>query len=610
MAKPKRGATNLCGVIAVDKPGGMTSHDVVDCLRRLTGEGRIGHAGTLDPAATGLLLVCIGPATRLSAELTGCDKTYEARIVFGTATDTDDAEGSPIATAPLPATLADADFARKVLASFVGEQEQLPPRFSAIKKGGRKAYELARAGKAVELEPRPVTIHALRLIEATADYWDIEAEVSKGTYLRSLARDLGIAVGSQAHLGALRRTRSGRVSLEQAHTLGELGKKDLRSCFLDPIGDLGLAKELLSGGSTQAADTRGDTRGTVSFVSFDTKETVPLVSGGAAGGAVPSAPSPRCAQVISPSSEIDLGEFVCAIGVFDGLHEGHHFVISQALEQARELDIPAVVITFDRDPDELFLKPGAQRKLLINEDRIGLLASSGVDVVLVIPFDAALASEGPLEFLNAVVAARGIPRGIHVGADFRFGARALGTVDDLRLWAAERDCEIRAHRLFSDEGLPVTSTRIRNALQTGELALANRLLARPYFLWARVAEGRNVGRELGFPTANLELEERLVRPADGVYAGAVVVGGGRYRAAISVGVPATFEGASATIEAHLLDFQGDLYGQRIKAFFLKYLREMRPFASIEELQKTVQANIEQTRRIPLPDDKVCWPAFT
>jgi riboflavin kinase/FMN adenylyltransferase len=316
------------------------------------------------------------------------------------------------------------------------------------------------------------------------------------------------------------------------------------------------------------------------------------------------------ARVIPLSSELDLGEFVCAIGVFDGLHEGHRFVIGQAIEQAQRLNIPAVVITFDRDPDELFLEPAAQRKLLINEDRIGLLADSGADTVLVIPFDTALAAEEPLEFLNAVIAAHGIPRGIHVGADFRFGARALGTVDDLRRWGAERGCEIRAHRLFSDEGLPVTATRIRNALQAGELALANRLLARPYFLWARVAEGRNVGRKLGFPTANLELEERLVRPADGVYAGVVVVGGVRYRAAISVGVPATFEGAPATIEAHLLDFDGDLYGQRIKTFFLEYLREMRPFASIEELQQTVQANIEQTRRIPLPDDTACRPALT
>lgn len=242
--KAKRGATNLFGVVAVDKPHGITSHDVVDCLRRLTGEGRIGHAGTLDPAATGLLLVCVGKACRLAEQLTAADKTYEARVTFGTATDTDDAEGDVCATAAVPACLADVSYARATLDGFIGEQEQMPPRFSAIKKNGKKAYELARAGKAVELKPRSITIHTLRLIKASAEYWDIEAKVSKGTYLRSLARDLGEAVGSRAHLSALRRTKVGAVSIEQAHTLEELERNGVQSCFLNLALDLGLSKEI------------------------------------------------------------------------------------------------------------------------------------------------------------------------------------------------------------------------------------------------------------------------------------------------------------------------------------------------------------------------------
>jgi riboflavin kinase/FMN adenylyltransferase len=310
-----------------------------------------------------------------------------------------------------------------------------------------------------------------------------------------------------------------------------------------------------------------------------------------------STPSPR---IISLADKPQLGSFVCAIGVFDGLHEGHRFLIDKAIAQARRLGHPAVAITFDRDPDELFLEPSAQRKLLINEDRIGMLAASGVDVVLVIPFDAALASKEPFEFLNAVIATQGIPRGIHIGSDFRFGYQARGTVDDLRLWSAEHNCEIFAHQLLSSEGLPVTATRIRDALQAGELVLANRLLTRPHFLWARVAEGRSMGRQLGFPTANLELEERLVKPADGVYAGVVEVDGELYRTAVSVGVPATFAGAPPTIEAHLLDFDGNLYGQRLRIFFLEYLREMHGFASVEELQRTVQHNIAQARALSIP----------
>jgi riboflavin kinase/FMN adenylyltransferase len=319
-----------------------------------------------------------------------------------------------------------------------------------------------------------------------------------------------------------------------------------------------------------------------------------------------SAESKRQARVVRLPAAFAPGAFVCAIGVFDGLHEGHQFVIGEAIKQARRLGIPAVAITFDRDPDEHFLTPENQRKLLVNEDRIRFLAVSGVDAVLVIPFDAELSAQGPFEFLDTVLAAHGDPRGIHVGADFRFGHRALGTVGDLRAWAARRDCEIFAHRLLTDEGLPVTATRIRDALQAGELALANQLLTRPYFLWARVTEGRGVGRDLGFPTANLKLEERLVRPADGVYAGVVTLDDAHadaterlFRAAISVGVPTTFGQAPATIEAHMLDFDGDLYGRRLKVCFLKYLRPMRPFASVEELQRAVQTNIEQTRALPL-----------
>jgi tRNA pseudouridine55 synthase len=245
MAKARRGATDLAGVIAVDKPSGLTSHDVVDRLRRITGEGRIGHAGTLDPLATGLLIVCIGPATRLSDALMAGDKTYEARIVFGTATTTDDSAGDVIASAPLPKELASEHFAQSVLAGFVGQLQQIPPQFAAIKQDGKKAYELARAGKPVELSARTVTIHSLGLLALGPTWWDIEARVSKGTYIRSLARDLGEAAGSRAHVGALRRTQSGRVTLDVAHTLEELEQTpDIRSCFLDPVNDLGLSQEV------------------------------------------------------------------------------------------------------------------------------------------------------------------------------------------------------------------------------------------------------------------------------------------------------------------------------------------------------------------------------
>lgn len=222
MPKIKRGATDLDGILLVDKPAGVTSHDVVDMVRKMTGEGRVGHAGTLDPAATGLLIILVGPSTRLSEQLLNHDKTYLARIAFGRSTDTDDSEGKTLTEAEPLAQTGDADFARSVLAGFVGTIEQMPPQFSAIKQSGQRAYVAARKGQTVELVARTVHIYGIELLAATPDSWDISASVSKGTYIRSLARDIGEAVGCPAHLAALRRTRIGDWSVSQATTVEEL----------------------------------------------------------------------------------------------------------------------------------------------------------------------------------------------------------------------------------------------------------------------------------------------------------------------------------------------------------------------------------------------------
>ncbi|HZL05264.1 MAG TPA: tRNA pseudouridine(55) synthase TruB, partial [Coriobacteriia bacterium] len=189
----RRGATDLSGILAVDKPSGITSHDVVAAVRRATGERRVGHAGTLDPVATGLLTILVGPATRLEPYLSGHDKTYVATIAFGTSTDTDDADGAVIQTVPVPGDVIDPDAASRLLASFTGEQLQVPPAYSAIKRGGQVAHRAARAGEPLAIEPRPVVVRAAELIaiDSTVPVWDVRFTVSKGTYIRALARDIG-----------------------------------------------------------------------------------------------------------------------------------------------------------------------------------------------------------------------------------------------------------------------------------------------------------------------------------------------------------------------------------------------------------------------------------
>ncbi|MGB4442659.1 MAG: tRNA pseudouridine(55) synthase TruB [Coriobacteriia bacterium] len=244
--RPRRGATDLAGVLLVDKPAGLTSHDVVSALRTATGERRIGHSGTLDPMATGLLVVIIGRATRLERYLVGHDKSYDARIAFGKLTDTLDAEGTVTETAPVPPQVLDETFARDVLARFVGPQDQIPPAYSAIKRGGMSAHRVARAGGTPVLEPRSVEVYeaSLRGINAKGPTWDVSFSVSKGTYIRSLARDIGEAAGTLAHLSGLRRTLAGTaaidgaLSLEAAVAAAEEGL--LEDHLVDPVTLLGM----------------------------------------------------------------------------------------------------------------------------------------------------------------------------------------------------------------------------------------------------------------------------------------------------------------------------------------------------------------------------------
>ena len=212
------------GLLVVDKDGGMTSHDVVARVRRLAGTRKVGHAGTLDPMATGVLVLGVNRATRLLGHLLLADKSYDATIRLGTTTTTDDAEGEVVSTRPVEGVTE--AMVRTALEAFVGDIEQVPSSVSAIKVGGRRAYDLVRAGEEVRLEPRRVHIAAIDVTAVERASGGLEARVSvrcsSGTYIRALARDLGEALGVGGHLTALRRTTLGPFGLEEARTLADL----------------------------------------------------------------------------------------------------------------------------------------------------------------------------------------------------------------------------------------------------------------------------------------------------------------------------------------------------------------------------------------------------
>jgi len=210
------------GLLNINKPSGPTSHDVVSAVRRGTGERRVGHAGTLDPLAEGVLVLALGKATRLLEYLAGSDKRYRAEVRLGIATDTYDIEGEVVAERPAPGDLTP-DTIRDVLRSrFSGEILQKPPVYSALKVGGKAAYARARAGEEVALQPRPVTVHAVDLLKLASPDLTLEVHCGPGTYVRSLAHDLGQALGPGATLTGLTRMASGDFRLEDAVPLDAL----------------------------------------------------------------------------------------------------------------------------------------------------------------------------------------------------------------------------------------------------------------------------------------------------------------------------------------------------------------------------------------------------
>ncbi len=209
------------GILNIDKAVGMTSHDVVARVRRLTRQKRVGHAGTLDPSASGVLPICLGQATRVAEYLSESGKAYRAMVIFGAVTDTYDAEGEVLRSAPVDLTR---EQIARALPAFLGPQMQLPPLYSAIKLRGQPMYRLARAGIEAERQARPIVISRLDLLDWQPPALTLEVECSKGTYIRSLAYDLGERLGCGAHLGGLVRLRSGPFTLDDSLTLEELAQ--------------------------------------------------------------------------------------------------------------------------------------------------------------------------------------------------------------------------------------------------------------------------------------------------------------------------------------------------------------------------------------------------
>ena len=284
---------------------------------------------------------------------------------------------------------------------------------------------------------------------------------------------------------------------------------------------------------------------------------------------------------------------IYALGFFDGVHLGHQALLRECRHLADRHSCEAAAVTFTAHPDTLIFgkAPGL---LNTSEDRKRLLRTYGMDTVLELPFDRTLMTTHWSSFLEQLVDCGAA--GFVCGSDFRFGAGSTGTAKKLAAFCESRQlpCAIVPEQTM--DGERISSTRIRQFLEQGDLAQVNRLLGHPYILTGTVVSGRQLGRTMGIPTANLLLPEVLLAPRFGVYACKCFVDGREYMAVTNVGTRPTVNGSNVTVEVHLLDFGGDLYGKTLTVAFYEFLRPEKKFPSLEELQKEIQKNTLQTRK--------------
>jgi riboflavin kinase/FMN adenylyltransferase len=286
---------------------------------------------------------------------------------------------------------------------------------------------------------------------------------------------------------------------------------------------------------------------------------------------------------------------VATIGNYDGVHRGHQAVLGQLAEQSRQLGLPTAVMIFEPTPREFFAPEQAPPRIASLREKLEDLADTGVERVLCARFDARFAAQSPQDFIARVLVEGLGVRYLTVGDDFRFGHRREGDFALLQAAGRAQGFEVRSLPAYCLDGERVSSTRIREALAAGDMRQVAQCLGRPYRISGRVEAGQQLGRKLGVPTANLPLRERRAIRY-GVYAAQVDTPGGKaLPAVVSVGIRPTVMGSDCLLEAHLLNFAGDLYGQRISVQLLQFLRAEQRFADVESLRIQMQADIHQAR---------------
>ena len=606
------------GFINVNKPKDFTSQDVLNVIKRNFRGTKIGHGGTLDPGATGVLPVCLGKGTKLQDHIMGGEKTYIAEIAFGCDSPTLDMDGDY--------EICDKGFSLEaedllsILPEFIGEIGQVPPMVSAIKRKGVPLYKLARKGKSVELSPRTVTIYGIEVLAfgKRDDLPLVKLKIicSKGTYIRSLARDLGEALGTKAIVASLERVTAGDFSLAEAYTLAEIGDLAAKGdySFILPLDyclknipavkcdDIAAVTQVLRGAATDI---------TANIPAGSEVRLLDFADNLLALGEVTAEQKVQPRKVLytvrqrkKPLQIID-GEFkeypfsqdtAVALGNFDGVHLGHRYLLEHMALEAENRNLTSLALTFSPHPRD-FLTGGAHKYLQTKEAKARHIGAAGVDALWFMNFDASLASMSAQEFVDNIIIKKLRAKILYVGYNFKFGRGAENNAEWLRKYCAVRGIDVRVLEKITYTGIAVSSSNIKDFLCAGDMKRVNELLGYNFSLGGTVVTGRQLGRTIGFPTANLDYSSSVLLPEPGIYITWAKYRGQGHPSVTNIGnCPTVGDNLALTVEVHILDDEPDIYGEDLEVVFLRKLRGEIKFLSLEQLKIKINEDAETARR--------------
>ena len=530
------------GIINVNKEAGMTSFGVLRALKRILHEKKMGHAGTLDPMAEGVLLVCVGKATKLVERLMSEVKVYRAEMLLGVETDTEDSTGKLLSEEERTVT------EEEVLSAFqalLGKREQIPPMYSAKKVDGKRLYSMAREGIVIERKPSQIEIFSIELLSMTApesvaalscrekhQRITFRVKCSKGTYIRTLCTEIGEKLGTKACMSALFREEVGEFQFKESKTLSEI-EKDMKK------GDLS------------------------SFLKPALYSKVPTA---------------------------------LTFGKFDGVHLGHQKIFSSVFRISEDEGLKSAVLSFTMEKESFFLQ-GRKDMLSTEDEHFTRLKNAGFHEVYLYPLTIEAARMSPEDFVRAILIEALKVKHLVVGTDCSFGYQGAGNVALLKSLQEKYGFQLTVVDKVltvnpAGEEVEVSSSYIRKALEEGRVEEAAKLLGRPYSINGTVVHGKAIGRSLSFPTANIFPKEGKLCPEEGVYYTRVMVLGEEYDAMTNIGRnPSISEENPLTIESHLLDFDKDIYGEKIRVSFVRRIREQKHFSNLEDLKAQLKTDL-------------------